>query len=445
MKREFYLGLTGGIKYLEERFAQMAEKGWMIDSLGVFFLRYKKAEPCKKKFFVDVLPEIGTFDYPHNDDAMTHRAFCEEKGWEYVTSEKYWRVFSADADSETSPVHTDHCLQNKIYMRTYLKFECMSVVLSFICMVIMFFMFSRIGPEILLSDMMVFLLLGVVGVFFALFLFVVVGFVWCLRTWGAYRRGLPPVFVSSFTYRVINAVFSFSALMFPVFVGVGIFFEVRGGVPLAIVVFAFSFLAIGWGVGLWLRNRVNTVESERSTNIAKFIGTMIGIGVLVSVVMGIVVGRLPMPPIHGRYVAVDDRPAITAYALGLPLMKPSLFEARTSIAVPVNYVYREAFASTGITTRVRQTAHPIIARSFFNHTIEDRMYWDERIGREFSHRRLNSEASAAWDADEGFVIYSGQEMQLILRRGRTELVFFTNLAIDLEILQQEVISLWGLV
>ena len=62
--RQAYMGTIGDMKTLEHHFTLMAEQGWMIDKIGMVTHRYRAVEPCKKRFFVDILPQITAFDYP---------------------------------------------------------------------------------------------------------------------------------------------------------------------------------------------------------------------------------------------------------------------------------------------------------------------------------------------------------------------------------------------
>jgi len=112
-------GFISDIKASETYYARMAEKGWMVDKIGVLFYRYKAVEPCQKRFYVDILPQTTVFDHPENEDAQNYRSICEDSGWEFAASYMQVNVFCADADNPAPvPIHTD----NKIQAQTYLKF-----------------------------------------------------------------------------------------------------------------------------------------------------------------------------------------------------------------------------------------------------------------------------------------------------------------------------------
>ena len=104
--RQVYMGTIGDVKNLEIRFAQMAEQGWMIDKIGMFYHRYRAIEPCKKRFFVDFLPQITAFDYPENEEAQDYRSICEDSGWAFLTANRQLHVFCADENAPApTPIH----------------------------------------------------------------------------------------------------------------------------------------------------------------------------------------------------------------------------------------------------------------------------------------------------------------------------------------------------
>jgi len=117
-KYQAYIGTLADIKNLEIRFSEMAEKGWMIDKIDPLSLRYREVEPCKKRFFVDLLPQITVFDYPENEDARDYRGICEDSGWTFVTASRQLHIFCADRETPAPPpIHTDNRLQAKIYLK----------------------------------------------------------------------------------------------------------------------------------------------------------------------------------------------------------------------------------------------------------------------------------------------------------------------------------------
>ncbi len=47
-------------RFVEEYFAAMAAKGWMIESIGGFLWRFKKTEPSEKTFAAFSRPTLRT-------------------------------------------------------------------------------------------------------------------------------------------------------------------------------------------------------------------------------------------------------------------------------------------------------------------------------------------------------------------------------------------------
>lgn len=58
-------------KYLEEK----ALEGWFLDDISCGFFTFKRCEPKKCKFTVDIFEQLRAGEY---------RQYCESVGWNYV-------------------------------------------------------------------------------------------------------------------------------------------------------------------------------------------------------------------------------------------------------------------------------------------------------------------------------------------------------------------------
>ena len=106
--------------HLEAHLARMAEKGWMLEAIGDTYLHYREAEPCKKRFYVDLLPKTAAFDHFKREYAQ----LCAEEGWTLLAERRDVHIFAADivgdADGDApppSPIHTDNRTQTQIYLK----------------------------------------------------------------------------------------------------------------------------------------------------------------------------------------------------------------------------------------------------------------------------------------------------------------------------------------
>ena len=448
-KREFTFGLTGGVKNLETHFSLMAEKGWMIEKLGVMFHRYKAVEPCIMRFYVDVLPEIGIFDYPHGRETLNYRRQCEEAGWSFVTAHREVNVFCttkcADESPAPDPDNQSHCLA---YMKAYRKAEMLSSIYAIIVLLfIVYIPFVRTGAALFLSDFSTFTLLGMPILVVGVLTHIVVGAAWYMRTWRASKQGLPPPVISPWLCKTIRNINLVGLIVFVVSVVIGLAFEARSGMFVQLLIFILLPL-VGIGIGLTVRRRIDSEDRPRGENIASAIMATIGAGAIGMIVAIFAVGLLPFPSLE--YSHQLERPALTFGALGLELSDDVFFrEDRTSVAIPVNYVYTESKPSGEVFTRVRRASHGFIARSMYNHMVEDvldwELLWEYERGLEFSYGRLNGADAEFWGADEGF--WSMSELggaTFILLRDRVVLLFRTSIGIEVDqyVLGQAVRELW---
>ncbi|MCB2298024.1 DUF2812 domain-containing protein [Clostridium tagluense] len=89
--------------YLDE----MAEKGWLLQSIKGVFFKFKKTEIEKIKYSVDVLNRVSVFDHKDSDVALEYREYCEAAGWTYVCEHVKTQIFYTHGDKEAISIHTD--------------------------------------------------------------------------------------------------------------------------------------------------------------------------------------------------------------------------------------------------------------------------------------------------------------------------------------------------
>src|SRR5690554_3634805 len=98
--------------YLEE----MAEKGWMLEKIGLQqqFAKFRAIEPQKLKFYVDVFKEGGPLTPEKTEESEVYRRLCEESGWKFITSQDYLQFFYAEEGSDPVPIQTDEAIEQEI-------------------------------------------------------------------------------------------------------------------------------------------------------------------------------------------------------------------------------------------------------------------------------------------------------------------------------------------
>lgn len=95
---------------IEKHLEKMASEGWMIDTIGSTFWRYKKIEPKKVKFSVVYYPKDVKEGTTISDDRQNFIDLCSSGGWNYVMNSGKLHIFSTD-DENAPPIDTDAPIQ----------------------------------------------------------------------------------------------------------------------------------------------------------------------------------------------------------------------------------------------------------------------------------------------------------------------------------------------
>ncbi|WP_297130177.1 DUF2812 domain-containing protein [Terrisporobacter sp.] len=88
-------------EYLEEK----ALQGWLLDEIIFGFFIFKKAEPRKYKFAVDIFTDVKV-DRFTDSRTIEYREFCEASGWNYVCETNKYLIFATE-DENIVPIQTD--------------------------------------------------------------------------------------------------------------------------------------------------------------------------------------------------------------------------------------------------------------------------------------------------------------------------------------------------
>jgi hypothetical protein len=75
-KITYFIYLPYEYAAVEEYLEQMAEKGWLLKSVSGPFFIFKRINPQKIKFSVDVLNKVSIFDHKDTEEALEYREYC---------------------------------------------------------------------------------------------------------------------------------------------------------------------------------------------------------------------------------------------------------------------------------------------------------------------------------------------------------------------------------
>ena len=434
--------MIGEIKNLERRFALMAERGWMIDKIGFFIHRYRAVEPCKKRFFVDLLPQITAFDYPHNEDAQDYRRLREESGWTFAASNKQIHVFCADGDAPPPvSIHTDNKIQAQVFLKISRKYELPWVIFFALYLVWqIFFIVPAQGIEVFFSNLGTFLIIGYL--FFApVFIWLVWSVLsWYARTKKAYRLGLPMPAANYRMSRIRERALMAASAVFFVCVLAGAVLDVSdrkaSALPLLLLVVVTPAAIVG--IALWARRRIDTRRRERKANRRLMIAAIVAAEALL-----IGAALFAGSKANGaRRVSdsLDNRPVLTLRDT-LPIFKLSPganddiknhTRVRSSLAVPVNYTYWEANRFGRVETRVYGSINEFTARKLYNRLIKMSMKRNKNLQTKID--RFGFDKAEAWGAFEGaaFSNPAANTHEMILLNGKTVLRVSTGGAANIK-------------
>ena len=88
-------------QYLEEK----ALQGWLLDEIIFGFFIFKKVEPRKYKFAVDIFTDVKV-DILTDSRTGEYREFCEASGWNYICAMNKYFIFATE-DENIVPIQTD--------------------------------------------------------------------------------------------------------------------------------------------------------------------------------------------------------------------------------------------------------------------------------------------------------------------------------------------------
>ena len=71
------------------------------------FFKFKKIEPKKIKYSVDVLNKVSIFDHKDSDVALEYREYCQAAGWNYICQKGKIQIFYTEDDKKIISIHTD--------------------------------------------------------------------------------------------------------------------------------------------------------------------------------------------------------------------------------------------------------------------------------------------------------------------------------------------------
>ncbi|MDS0524179.1 DUF2812 domain-containing protein [Clostridium sp. SHJSY1] len=128
---------------LGEYLEKVAEKGWLLVSATSFVFRFKRIEPKKLKYSVEVVKKVSMFDRKNSDAALEYREYCTAAGWNFVCEVGKLQVFYTEYDDKVIiPLHTDEKEKFKLIYK-YFSSNIINQIVIVLCGI--FFLYTQLG------------------------------------------------------------------------------------------------------------------------------------------------------------------------------------------------------------------------------------------------------------------------------------------------------------
>ena len=95
---------------IEQHLKEMAQKGWMLESISNLYWIYRKIEPKDIHFCVTYYPRASDFDPEPSEDQQTFHDFCAHTGWKLACTWHQMQVFYNEKESPI-PLDTDPIME----------------------------------------------------------------------------------------------------------------------------------------------------------------------------------------------------------------------------------------------------------------------------------------------------------------------------------------------
>lgn len=150
MKYKYGMGITSPYCFqtLERRLEKQSEKGWMMDKMGVFLMRFRSCEPMKRAVQVVFDPDASEYGTDTSPYSQGLEEYIGSTGW-YKACDYFKQKVYYNDDPDAVPIETD----DKLKLQKIKEAMLPSNVLTF---VILFFSALSLGLH---GDM----LLGIFG------------------------------------------------------------------------------------------------------------------------------------------------------------------------------------------------------------------------------------------------------------------------------------------
>lgn len=115
-------------KSLEEYLENMVSKGWVLQYMKGYIMKFRKANPKKVKYAVDIMDSISFLDGKNSEKALEYREYCKEAGWNFVCESDKIQIYSSEENVERIEIHTDEREKFNIIKKASFKYILLKMI-----------------------------------------------------------------------------------------------------------------------------------------------------------------------------------------------------------------------------------------------------------------------------------------------------------------------------
>lgn len=127
-KRVIFNFLPYEYRSLEEYLEKMAVKGWILEDINGHILKFKKSEPKKLRYSVDIMDSISFLDGKDNEEALEYREYCKKAGWEFICGSDKKQIYCSEEQRNRIDIHTDEVEKFNTIAKASFKYVCLNLI-----------------------------------------------------------------------------------------------------------------------------------------------------------------------------------------------------------------------------------------------------------------------------------------------------------------------------
>jgi hypothetical protein len=364
-KRELFLIAASDINAIEKHFEEMARKGWMLDNIGDYLVKYKKMKPQELKFSVDLFPKLSVFDYPNKDEVVKYRNLCIDAGWNFITASHKIQVFYSDRKNNLPPIQIDNRIKQTILNKSIL-FE---IIMLVICLPIFILSLSKLfSLDYRVFNSNISMVIATMSPIFIvpLMVYIFSDIIWMLKARLAVKREEPLPQAAYKQLRIRKALLSYPLLIFTISIAIGLILDLLNGNITGLL--SILPVTIGFAAGYLFKKNKNKKKRTKEKNIGLFV---------LAIIVALLISNIVIPKLYNINESEELREGYKGLMLGdfnLPSPSYTNFYRKGSIIIPKNSTYYETLRENGeyyIRTNYIRAVNNTFAKYIFDSMIEE--------------------------------------------------------------------------